>query len=357
MLARMLLIVAAVLAAAAPARAQDTLTLLRTARVEPGRAVVLGDVARLEGPSAERLATLVLVESPEAQTVNARGWFQIGVDEVRTALEAELGEGAGIIAISGKTCDVRVIAPLGAGAAKSEDREATPAAAPDAASLVGLSTVRGGIAREIVRLLQVAPGELRLAFEADDAAFLDTEVGGRVLEVKAIGSSERMPMGVRLYEANGRAERRTIRVGVQMLRRVAVVSRVLPRGAAIGPEDLVAERRWVLPTDRVVEPDLVVGAVAKQRLDPGDLIAAHLIQPQLMIRRGDPVQVSMLCGQLIIRRKASAMADGREGEVIEFAGAANPRERFKALVVGKGQATIGFVDPTGTPVASGETAR
>ena len=353
--ARTLITIAVALLAAAGARAQDALTLLRTARVEPGRPVLLGDVARVQGPAAARLSALVLVESPQDQTTDAGGWFRVEIDQVREALEAELGEAAGMIALSGSACDVQAVRPILTPPQDDQERpEAGPV--PDAGTLIGLDTIRGAVAREIARVLQTDPTALRLAFEPQDREFLDTVPGARLLEVTAVGSSERMPMGVRLYEADGRSERRTIRVGVQVLRPVAVVSRVLPRAAPIEAADIAIEQRWVAPTDRVVDPGLAVGSVTKRRLEPGELVQTHLIEPPVLVHRGDRVQVRVRCGELILRREAYAMDDATQGQTIEFAARDNPRQRFRAVVVGRGQAAIGFADPAGTGLALGDDA-
>lgn len=337
--------------AATAARAQDALTLLRTARVEPGRPVLLGDVARLDGPSAERLASLVLIQSPEAEPADAAGWFHLGLDRVREVLEAELGEGAGMVAITGSACDIRAVRPPQERPAVP-DRNAKAPDAPDATPLVGLHTVRGALAREIARVLQASPDALRLTFDPEDGPFLDQAAAGRPIEISAIGASDPLPMAVTLYGPNGRADRHTVRVGVRVRRPVSIVSRVLPRGDPIGPGDVAAEQRWVSPTDRVVPPESAAGSVAKRRLDPGELIETHMIEPPVMVHRGDMVIVRVFCAGLIVRRESNALADGREGEVIEFAARGNPRQRYRATVVGKGQATIGAPVPTGTQLAS-----
>lgn len=343
------LAIAAILGAGA--RAQDAVSLLRTARVEPGRPLLLGDIARVEGPEAERLGALVLIEDPAREPADARGWFRIDTDRVRDALEAELGEGAGMVALSGAACDVQAVAPARRAPAPPAPG-ARDGAATDATALAALDTIRGSVAREIARILRTEPASLRLEFEPSDAEFLDLPAAGRTLQVSAVGAADRMPMAVTLFEANGRATRRTVRVGVQVLREVAVVSRVLARGAPIEQADLAAERRWVAPTDRPVTPEAALGAVTKRRIDPGELLAAHLIEPPIMVHRGDLVQVRVFCAGLIVRRAANATADAREGEIIEFAAQHFPKQRFRAMVVGRGQATVVAPEPAGTALAS-----
>ncbi len=337
--ARTLITLAAITVLAALARGQDALALARTARIDPGRPVVLADIARLTGPAAEQLGALVLIETPDTEPADGRGWFRVDLDRVRARLVEELGEGAGMVALSGSVCDVQVFTPTPAptGAA---NRPEPPAATPDARELIGLATVRGALAREVSRLLQTAPQSLRLAFEAGDAAFLDMEATGRVIEISPVGASERMPLAVAVYDPSGHVTRRTVRIGIEVQRSVALAARVVPRGKALEAADLSPEVRWVSPTDRVVGFAEAVGSVARQRLDPGETLETHLVEPPVMINKGDLVFVRVVTAGLVVRREANALSDGRQGETIEFAARHDATQRFRAMVAGRGDAMV-----------------
>ena len=357
--ARMLIVLAVAMAAAAIARGQDALALARTLRVEPGTPITLGDIAEITGPSAESLASLVLIEDPSAEPADARGWFRVELDRVATLLTDTLGEPAGMIALTGSACDilVRRAAPPQADPAQPEQPKP---AAPDATELVTLNTTCGAVARELARLLRAEPGALRLEFDPADDEFLNLPLAGFILEISPAGASERLPVVVTRYDANGRANRRTIRVAVEVRRPVAIAARVISRGEHIEPADITTEARWSSPTDQLVAPSSAIGAVARRKLDPGEPLQPHHVEPPVLVHRNDEVNVRVFCNGLIVARVGQALTDAREGETITFAAKDNPRQRFRATVVGPGQATAAtprtLLPISGTAVASGPDA-
>ncbi|HZW10083.1 MAG TPA: flagellar basal body P-ring formation chaperone FlgA [Phycisphaerales bacterium] len=332
------------------ARGQDSVALLRTARVDPGRPVVLGDIAMVRGPHCERLAGLVVAPDPAVEPADEAGWFTIGLGRVQAALGAEMGPKAGMVALSGSACSVRVV-----GAPATEPGPAAPAeppAAADSSALVALMTVRGAVARELCRILDVEPGALRLSFEDEDRAFLDGSVEGRVLEISPAGSSARMPVAVTVHEASGRMVRRTVRVDVEVLRTVAIASRSVERGRGIEAADIAAEARWLALGARAITPDEAAGAIARRRIKPGEQLDAQAIEPPVAIARGDRVWVRVVTRGLVVRREGHALEDGREGEEISFAAVEDSRQRFRAIVAGPGDAVVWTGPEGGTGLAS-----
>lgn len=355
---------AAVLWVGALARAQGTVSLARTARVEADGPIRLGDIAALSGARASELAGVILVEDPAAHPTDEAGWFQIGIDQVRETVEDRLGAAAGLVAMRGSVCDVRVLGK----ARKVANPDEVPAAAPgplDASGLVGLQTVRGAIARELSRILRTPPDELRLTFGVGDAATLDTPTTGRIVQIDPVGSSSRMPVRVSVYEPNRLVLRESLRIGVLVKRRVAVVNRAVVKRAIVGSEDIGAETRWVSPTDRLVSPEVAVGSAAVRSLRVGEALESRMVQPPVLIEKGDPVMVRVILEGIVLRRSAYARESGRAGETIELSPQHEPGVRFRATVVGKGEAQVwtfgdgGESEPTaesperGTAVASG----
>lgn len=330
-----MLVIAALAGALAPpdAPAQHSIDLRRTARVAPGEAVRLGDVAAVGGPDADRLAGLVLIPEPGAEPAGPGGWITIDLERVRTLLQSDLGDRAGMVALSGSACAVRIATPPA-----QQPAPAPAPAAPESADLVTLPTVRGAVARELCRILAVPPDAVRLDFEAGDRGLLDLPTEGRVLEIAPTGASDRMPVSVTVHGPDGRMVRKTIRVDLQVRRPVAVAARAIERGSAIGPDDILAEERWVPPGSPAVSPEDAANAVARRRITPGEPLDIQSIEPPLVIRRGDRVSVRVVTGRWVVRREAAALEDGREGDEIAFAAASDSRQRFRATVSGRGQA-------------------
>jgi hypothetical protein len=72
----------------------------------------------------------------------------------------------------------------------------------------------------------------------------------------------------------------------------------------------------------------------------------------VLVHRGDLVSVRVVRDRWVVRRQATAMEDGREGDEIEFAGASDSRDRFRALITGRGQAVVRSGPAGGTGVAN-----
>ena len=60
----------------------------------------------------------------------------------------------------------------------------------------------------------------------------------------------------------------------------------------------------------------------------------------------------MITGRWVVRREAHALDDGREGDEIEFAAAADSRQRFRAVITGRAQAAIWSPGARGTGIAT-----
>ncbi|MFG0259015.1 MAG: flagella basal body P-ring formation protein FlgA, partial [Phycisphaerales bacterium JB041] len=340
---------------AAPSRAQTTLRLERTARVLGDEPLRLGNIATLSGERAGELAGVILIEDPAAHPTDPDGWCSIGIDLVRQTVERRIGAAAGLVAFQGSACDVRVLgrahpadAPVAAVAPRTRSGTAD--------TLVGLQTVRGAVAREICRILHTPPDALRLTFSATDAETLDTPTAGRVVQIDPVGSSERMPVRVSVYEPNRLVLRESLRVGVEVRCPVAVVSRAVAKRAVLGPGDFAVETRWVSPTDRFAPPEIALGAAATRSLNPGEAIESRLVEPPLVIEKGDPAMVRVILDGIVLRRAAVAREPGRVGETIEFSPQHDLKTRFRATVIARGEAqvwTFGSAVEPGTPVASG----
>lgn len=170
------------------------------------------------------------------------------------------------------------------------------------------------------------------------------------MEIVATGSSSRMPVSVRLYDQGRVVLDRTVRVEVEVRRTIAVAGRVIERGASIGAGDIAPDTRWVPPGTGAVEPGTAAGSVAKRRMEPGEVVEAHLITPPTMIERGDEVVVRVVTGGFVVSRVAYALEDGVEGDRIELAAKTDPSLTLRAEVTGRGQALI---RQGGAPAAGG----
>ena len=119
--------------------------------------------------------------------------------------------------------------------------------------------------------------------------------------------------------------------------------------------------KGTVPIDSAVDPDQVAEAefVVEIPFDKSDAAwrstaVAVDVQTELELRKSEAEAQAGKLARARIAELYQPLPDGVEA--IEFAARDNPRQRFRATVVGRGQAAIGFVDPLGTPVAMGRQA-
>jgi len=323
------------LALAAGAAGADRIELRTAARIDASRGVTLGDVARLEGPHAERIAGIVLLE-PVAGDLGAPLAIEVG--EVREALDGA-GVNWAMISLRGGRCDL-----LPAAAPARAASPAAPAVAPGA----DVPTVGTVVERRLRETFGVADaGSIRCRFEERDAALLAMPLsegsggGGAPLLVEAhtTGASSRVPVSVSVYRGESLVESRQIRVDVEILRDVCVVRAPVERRGTIGEADLAVEPRWVTPDVAPASMSDSVGAEATARLEPGQVLTRDHVVPPIVIGRGAQVDVHYLSGPVILKTKARALEDGRVGDRIRLEVLGSKR-RLEARVDGPGRAVV-----------------
>lgn len=311
------------------AGAQDVITLRSSAIVEGSGPVTLKDIAELTGAQAEGLAQVTFEGA--AAVVNPGSWREIGISDVRAALEARDDINWGRLLLRGASCSVRR-----ADSPAPPKGEPTPApiAAPDG------PTVQGLIARRVAEALGVGADDLRLTFDENDRALLDTSVAGRTADIQMVGASERQPVSVRLFEGLAVVASGTARVTVSVRRTVAVSSVSFRRGETVRPESLTIEERWIAPGLRPAPSGSVAGTVVRTRIEAGEVIEGKDIEAPLVMKKGDLIDVYCVYGTVSIRAVARAMGNGRTGETVRLQSPESKRS-FLARIDGPGRAVTG----------------
>lgn len=327
---------------AAAACAEVTTVRLRTgARVDATSPVTIADLAQIDGPQGVAIGPLVVIDDLERARAGER-YATVEISRVRELIENLPGVHLGSVSVTGKACLVgpRVIQPKPAPATEAPK-------APDAAPAG--PTVRTSLLDHLRAFFDVRAHELRVTFDERDDETLDTPIGDRLIEIRSLGSSRRMPFAVTLYDADRIAMNTTVRAEVELLRPVAVVTRRIARGAEIAPEDIAPESRWVTVDDAPPAPGEVIGRVTTKRLDPGEAVAPGDIERPIAVERGDLASVRSVVGTAVIRTRARALGSGVVGDVIEFE-SIDRGKRFRARIAGPGQAVVA----PATAVSQGE---
>lgn len=309
--------VLAVLGLALVARG-GTIALRSAAKIDSPRAVTLADVAELTGDDAVA-AGAVVVEPDVAAAARGRTWAEVTIEQVERAL-AEAGVATGRLAISGSRCYVRfgAVPPE----PKADKRAAKADDGPKQIDFSGPDTVRVRVGTVLTRLFGVSADAIRVKFEPGDEDVLALPVEGRKVAIEPMtsASTTRALVGIRVYEGETLAVNKTIACGIELRRRVIVVSKDVARGRTVSDDLLAEEDRWLEPGGAalVTARDQVVGCEALTRLEAGVPLREHDAAPAVIIKRGDIVDVLCLSGGLEIKARARAMSDGRRGERIEL---------------------------------------
>ncbi len=142
--------------------------------------------------------------------------------------------------------------------------------------------------------------------------------------------------------ANGKLQRTLLcKAHVTAYGKVLMAGTDIPRGRIISPADLKVEERALetLPRNVVMNPQEIVGMVARKTIFPGNMIRVSDVEAPRLVKRNQLVSVEMRAGALFVQSRAKALMDARKGDVITCANL-NSKERFQGVVRGDGVVVI-----------------
>lgn len=125
---------------------------------------------------------------------------------------------------------------------------------------------------------------------------------------------------------------------IKAMRRIAVLSNAVVRGAVITPADIVLREQDVssLSSGYFFDEQQVVGKLAKRSLSAGTAISPHELTAPRWVARGQVVTLFVDSGGLQVRAQGEAMMDGAENDSV------------KVRNVLSGKVVDGFVTAPGT---------
>ncbi|MEA5557603.1 flagellar basal body P-ring formation chaperone FlgA [Nodularia spumigena] len=316
---------------ATQAIASDSIMLRPVARVSPDEAITLSMVAVLTGPEAQALGTVELAPA-------GRHPSRLTIEDVRQAIGTDRTIHWGRLSLAGNDCRIITLHPS-EGPEEVSESQALVATRPQPTG----PTVRDAVIARIHTHLGLPAERVRIEFEDREAAIdlLDHASIGRTIEVRPIGTSDRLPLSITIYENHWIVARGIVRADLQILKEVALTREVLSRGTTLTSEHIRAESRWVRPSARLATPEQAIGAVLRARVNEETPLTTQDVQPPIVIKRGDHAIVHCLSGGIVMKLRARAMEDGRIGDEIEFTGLEGRKGRaFVARVDGPGVAII-----------------
>jgi flagella basal body P-ring formation protein FlgA len=312
------------------ARADGTIELRSSVTLSPGD-VRLGDIATLQGKDALALADAVILPNM------SRSGTRIGLEQVSTALESRGGVNMGTLRFHGSACTVTFPAP------KPAVAEIAAPAAPAG------PVVRDQLPGRIAELLGIDPAQMRVSFDEADRKLLDQPVSGRVIEIKPVGTGDRMPIQVSVYEdraAQGHAlvATGTVRMGIEVLQEVMIAKAPLKRGDIVTADAVSLTKQWLGVARKPVPLAEVVGAVVRSsKVGAGTVLMDGDVELALAVKKGSLVAIHVISGGFVVKSQARALESGKIGDVIRFSPAAKDikgAKTFEARIEAPGRAIM-----------------
>ena len=322
-----LLVLGALAASAAEAPAPELRVRLRPVAAAAGPLVRLDEVADLSGARAGEAAGVLLGRAPQAGQSRA-----ITARAVGLRLEEE-GFDARRVEVSGAAeTMVGPFAPAPAGKAV----KAEPVPADQRLQTLAVAWVRAALAE-------------RLGCPADDVdvkleGLSATGVAGDLQSLKARveWAAERARLGhqkvtILLSSGGGPRGRLEAYADAAVLRTVLVAARDLAAGRPLAPEDVAEARLRLadLSAGHLTDASQVAGQVLARALKAGAPLDSRALARQVLVRRGQPVQLVSESAGLKITETVIARSDGALGDpvVVERPGS---RKQLAGKVADKG---------------------
>lgn len=322
---RGLITAAATLVAVVAARA-GTVTLLPAATLEAPRTVTLADIADLTGDDARRAAGAAVISEAElSKRLGRGGAVTLTIGDVRAAL-ARAGTSTSRLALSGGSCDVRVLSasvkpqsPVRTSVQTAPEMQVVGTLLNDA----GTPAIKRAAAESVVTFLDSQPQRVRVMFEPRDAAFLSSATGSQSVLARPLNDnpeSGSVVVEVRVLEGGVQKSVTSLTVKAEVLATVLRASRDIPRKAVLAHADLEQTEHWVSPGVLRSASDLpaaqIVGQTARHRITAGSVLTRDLMSPAIAVKRNEFFDVWVYQGNLAVKARATALKDGAVGETI-----------------------------------------
>lgn len=127
-------------------------------------------------------------------------------------------------------------------------------------------------------------------------------------------------------------------IEVRVFRDVVVSNRAMERGQTMGASDLRLEERNVLAAGAgaLMSLEDAVGFSLRRNVPVNAMLNSGTVEPPLLVRRGDRIQVSVRAGGINVSAVGEALRDGRRGERIPVRNIESKRV-VEAVVTGAGR--------------------
>ena len=344
---------------AAVAAGADAVRLHPQAVVASGTQVTLGDVAELEGPAARALRGLVVarfpaVPEPVGKKVARAAEVVVPIDTVLRHLDAAAVNLSLLTVKGARSCRVvngvaQDVKPVPVTPAPAKDPAAPVAIAPAVPAEATAPTLAQRVNARLVALTGAEPGALTVTFRgaAEAAGLLNAPAPAGDVEITLESRTGlgRVPVRVRRFAADGQVFETRLTADVVREMGAVVVTAPIRRGERFSSDNVAVQRTDLSRGHGTPVVDLaqVLGRSASATLRVGMPVIERHLAPDVLVKRGDLVTVTVRRGRLSIRTVGRAIEDGERGAIVALRNDAT-REQFYATVTGPRRAAITSTD-------------
>jgi flagella basal body P-ring formation protein FlgA len=289
----------------------------------------LGDIARISGEQSQALAGLAIDMD---QPLEVGSWSLITQSDVRELIKQAQGINEGGIVLAGP--DVRITRIKRQNNPDSGVQRSTPMKLEP-----NHPTLRQQLERWTIDRLDTSAAQSRIRFKESDLEDLSMPIAGLVVEVREIGRSDQMLLGVVVYENERVVLNRSFRFEVLVQRSVRVTTQQIRRSTMITRENTKVEQRWLSVAEPVVDPERAIGMITMSTIDRGRMVYSTGLEAPILVDRGQLVSARSIAGSVSVSMLARAKQSGRIGDIIELE-SKDRSQQFQARVAGPGQVVI-----------------
>lgn len=302
--------------------------------------LTLGDLARIDGPQTDDLQTLAIKTK---KSINPGVWSELRIEDIKDQVKQADSINYGAIVLTGP--DIRITRLIDRAAIGADQAGGSAPANPTQ------GTVRQQVERWLIARLNTTPELSRIRFDERDDEILNTPSASRVVELREIGRSQRVIVGVVVIEHERVVIDRSVQVEVLIEQPARVATQQIKRRDLINDENSRVERRWLPVTTTTAPPEEAVGLLSNTTIDPGQLILSSMLEEPLLVKRGDIVNARSIAGSVSVSLQVRAKDSGKLGDIIELE-SRDRQQQFSARVAGRGRVVIIHQSSTPTPGSS-----
>lgn len=115
----------------------------------------------------------------------------------------------------------------------------------------------------------------------------------------------------------GKSQRGAVTFRIQKLENVFVTTTAVKVGDDISDKIAIEQRESItLPQDKIIDAGSLEGKIARIFIPKGVVISQRMVEDPILIKRGDPVTITIESDQIIVTTTGEALMDGQMDKII-----------------------------------------